>query len=259
MGKNKLARVLCGVLAACAVAAVAGHGQTLAESSAETRFQLDCHVPDAALQALLPAGFSSSVAAKGPAKDANLRVVFIDRITVTGPDGKAAGTGSSQLVYLVASVKDANGADAQLVIGGMSDNQADAAGPFGVYLPASTHTMRRSVSSGTGPVIESQDWEFAAPSGEHLEMHIRFERGVGFKIGPSEVKFYSAKNPSFYQISKEEERLDILRNVTITPPDRVKEFSFKAAGGSYAKLFDGKEKLLSWDNILWMNRLVMLP
>jgi hypothetical protein len=31
------------------------------------------------------------------------------------------------------------------------------------------------------------------------------------------------------------------------PPDRVREFSFKASGGSYAKLFDGSEKLLSWD------------
>ena len=39
----------------------------------------------------------------------------------------------------------------------------------------------------------------------------------------------------------------------------VREFSFKASGGSYAKLFDGSEKLLSWDNILWINRSVLLP
>ena len=53
--------------------------------------------------------------------------------------------------------------------------------------------------------------------------------------------------------------LDILRNVTMNPPDRVKEFSFKGSGGSYAKLFDGTEKVLSWDNILWINRSVSLP
>jgi hypothetical protein len=52
---------------------------------------------------------------------------------------------------------------------------------------------------------------------------------------------------------------DFLRNVTTTPPDRVREFSFKASGGSYAKLFDGSEKVLSWDNILWINRSVLLP
>ena len=53
--------------------------------------------------------------------------------------------------------------------------------------------------------------------------------------------------------------LDILRNVTTTPPDRVKEFSFKGSGGSYSKLFDDTKKVLSWDNILWINRSVLLP
>ena len=62
---------------------------------------------------------------------------------------------------------------------------------------------------------------------------------------------------SVEQLKKEV--LDILKNVTTNPPDRVKEFSFKASGGSYAKLFDGTEKLLSWDNILWINRTVLLP
>jgi hypothetical protein len=43
------------------------------------------------------------------------------------------------------------------------------------------------------------------------------------------------------------------------PPDRVKEFSFKASGGSWSKLFDGAEKVLSWDNILRIHRSVLLP
>jgi hypothetical protein len=76
------------------------------------------------------------------------------------------------------------------------------------------------------------------------------------------VRFYSAKNPTFYQISRQEQVLDILRNVTTNPPDRVKDFSFKASGGTrarYTNLFDGTEKLLSWDNIIWLNRSVFLP
>src|SRR5450432_3123573 len=100
---------------------------------------------------------------------------------------------------------------------------------------------------------------FQAATGEHLELHISFTPGVANKGNPVETKFYSAKNPSFYQISKQEQVLDILRNVTTTPPDRVKEFSFKFSGGSYARLFDGTEKALSWDNILWINRTVLVP
>jgi len=234
--------------------------QKLIEYSAEARFQLDLHVPDAALMPLIPTGWTLNVATQGNAKDANLRAVFIDRLTVNGPDGKPVGTtGSNRLVYLVAPVKDPDGAAVQLVIGGLTEDPADAPGPFGVYLLATTHKVQRSTSSGSGPILDSQDWVFAAATGEHLELHIKYERGVANKGNPAEVKFYSAKNPSFYQISKQEQVLDILRNVTTTPPDRVKEFSFKGSGGSYAKLFDGTEKSLSWDNILWINRSVFLP
>ena len=251
------------LLVACALIGLVpyANAQTMVEYSAEARFQLDLHVPDTALSAFLPTGWAPNIAAQGPAKDANLRVVFIDRVTINGPDGKPVGkTGSNRLVYLVAPVKDPSGASVQLVIGGLTEDPADAPGPFGVYLAATTTSMQRSSSAGgVGPILESQDWVFAGASGEHLEMHIKFERGVGNKSNPSETKFYSAKNPSFYQISRQEQVLDILRNVTTTPPDRVKEFSFKAWGGSYAKLFDGTEKVLSWDNILWLNRSVLLP
>jgi hypothetical protein len=237
--------------------------QTLQEHSAEARFQLDFNVPQAALQAFLPAGWTSNVAAQGPAKDANLRVIFIDRMTINGPDGKPLGKGSNRLVYLAAPVKDASGANQQLIIGGLTADPADAPGPFGNYLAAVTNSVQRTTSSGaSGPVVDSQDWVFAAATGERLEMHIRFERGVGNHGNPSDVRFYSAKNPAFYQISRQEQVLDILRNVTTNPPDRVKEFSFKASGGArarYANLFDGTEKVLSWDNIIWLNRSVFLP
>src|SRR3954468_17777508 len=63
-------------------------GQTLLESSAEARFQLDFHVSDAALNAMLPPGFTLNVATQGPAKDANIRVIFVDRMTVNSADGK---------------------------------------------------------------------------------------------------------------------------------------------------------------------------
>jgi len=235
------------------------NAETMVEYSAEARFQLDLHVPDAGLMPFLPQGFTLNVAAQGAAKDANLRAVFIDRMTINGPDGKPVGKGSNRLVYLVAPVKDLTGTNAQLVIAGLTEDPADAPGPFGVYLRATTHTMQRSTSSGPSAILDSQDWVFVAATGERLEMHIKYERGVANKGNPADVKFYSAKNPSFFQISRQEQVLDILRNATTNPPDRVKEFSFKAGGGSYAKLFDGTEKLLSWDNIVWINRSVLLP
>ena len=64
---------------------------------------------------------------------------------------------------------------------------------------------------------------------------------------------------SYFQIWRQEQVLDILRNTTTNPPDRVKEFTFKGSGGTYSKLFDGTEKTLSWDNILWVNRTISVP
>ena len=74
--------------------------QTVIENSAEARFQLDLHVPDAAVNAMLPSGFTMNVAPQGPAKDCNLRAIFVDRMTINGADGKPAGKGSARFVYL---------------------------------------------------------------------------------------------------------------------------------------------------------------
>lgn len=252
--------LLSAVALLAAVTGVNLQAQTLQEYSAEARFQLDVHVPDAALAALLPDGWRPNIAERGPAKDANLRVIFIDRMTINGPDGKPLGKGSNQLVYLAAPVKDPSGANVQLIIGGLTSDPADAPGAFGSYLAATSHTVQRSTAIGsTGPALDSQEWTFTAATGEHIEMRIKFERGVGNKGNAADAKFYSAKNPAFYQISHQEQVLDILRNVTTNPPDRVKEFSFKAGGGSYSELFDGSEKMLSWDNIVWLNRSVLVP
>lgn len=234
--------------------------ETLVESSNETRFQLDFKVPDAALATFLPQGFTPNVSTTGAAKDCNLRVVFIDRVTINAPDGNPKGKGSNRLAYLVAPVKSPAGENVQLVIGGLTEDSTDAPGPFGNYLLATTHDMIWSTkSSGAGPIAESQDWVFTAATGERLEMHITYERGSAALRNTADTKFYSARNPSFYQISRQEQVLDIMRNVTTAPPDHVKSFSFKGGGGSWTKLFDGTEKVLSWDNILWINRKVLLP
>lgn len=240
--------------------APAAQSQTPIESSSETRFQLDLQVSDTALKSFFPTGFTSNPAAQGPAKDCNLRVVFIDRTTIKGPDGKLLGRGSNRLVYLVAPAKDPSGANVQLVIGGLTQDPADVPGPFGNYLLATTHEMRRFTTNGTAEAkSESQDWTFAAKSGERIEFHITYQVGPGTQSNPTDVKFYSAKNPTYYQISHQEQALDILRNTTTNPPDRVKQYSFKASGGSYAKLFDNTPKLLSWDNIVWINRTISIP
>src|SRR3982074_77186 len=85
--------------------AAPARAETFIEHSAEAQMQLDFHVPDAALAAMLPAGWEPNVATARPAKAGNLRMTFIDRVDITGPDGKPLGRGSNQLVYLSIPIK----------------------------------------------------------------------------------------------------------------------------------------------------------
>jgi len=82
-------RLLIGAAVAAAALVLAiphVRAQAPVEVSNEARFQLDLHVNDAALAAALPAGFTPNVATQGPAKDCNLRAIFVDRTTINGPD-----------------------------------------------------------------------------------------------------------------------------------------------------------------------------
>ena len=252
------AAALAGLLAVCVMGGWvrAADAQSLVEQSAEARMQLDFHVPDAALKAMLPAGVEPAIATTGAAKDANLRMIFIDRIAVTAPDG--APTGSGQMVYLAIPIKQAApNPIAQMLIYGLTSDPKEAPGPFGVYQLASTHRMERSTIADA-PAQTTENWEFAAASGEHMELHLKYDRGIGRKAS-NETKFFSSVNPGFYQIFKVDQNLDIMRNATITVPDKVKEFQYKASGGKIAALFDGSERVLSIDCLSSYNRAIYAP
>lgn len=245
--------ILTGLLLAGSLGA-----ETVVEHSNETRFQLDLKVPDAALAEFIPAGWTVTPAAQGPAKDCNLRVIFIDRVTINAPDGAAKG--SNRYVLLAVPARSPAGENVQLVIGGLTEKMDEVTRPFGNFLTATRHAMEReTLSEGGGPIIETQEWEFEAATGERLEMEITYERGVANRRSLSDVKYYSAAKPEFYHISRQELVLDIMRNVTTTPPDHVMEFSFSGSGGKYEKLFDDTVQVLSWDNVLWLNREIVLP
>jgi hypothetical protein len=251
--RSCLCLAIFSMLLACAM-----QGETPVEHSNETRLQLDFQVPAAALATFLPPGWTSNPATEGAAKDCNLRVIFIDRVTINDPEGFARGKGTNRLVFLAAPVKDPSGASVQLVIGGITQDPRDVPGPFGNYLLSTTFRVDKSLRS-ENDFEETQDWIMGAASGETFEMHIAFQRGTSNKRNMADTKYYSAKNPSLMQISRQEQVLDIMRNVTTNPVDKVHSFSFKAKGGVFAKLFDGTEKVLSWDNVLWLNRTILVP
>lgn len=237
----------------------AAHAQTLLEQSAEVRMQLDLAVPPAALKALLPDGWEPFVATSGPAKDCNVRLIFVDRVDIDRPDGAPDGT--EQMVYFASPIKKTGGNEmaGQMVIDGMTNNAKSAPGPFKVYQAATGYHVERSTHAAAGGPIENEEtWDFTGGDGEHLALHLTYERGVARKLS-AETKFFSAADPNTYQIWKIDQGLDIMRNATVPVKDRVKTFDFKASGGRVAKLFDGNVRVLSVDALHWYNRAVSTP
>ena len=126
MPANDRSRTLTVLVALITWAGVVGNAeaQTLVESSAEAQFQLDFQVPQAALRSFVPSGWTPNVAAK----DANLRVIFIERMTINGPEGSPVGDGSNLLVYLTVPVTNPLGENVQLVSGGLTEDGAPGPG-----------------------------------------------------------------------------------------------------------------------------------
>ena len=263
MGGQLMVTMVRALLLASLMAGIAGRqaaAETLIEQSAETRLQLDFRVPDAALKDALPAGWEPAIATAGPAKDANLRLIFVDRVGITGADGKPLSPGTNRMAILAIPVKQtATGVTGQMIIGGITEDQADAPGPFGVYLPATVHSMERSYKVGAGSGITGDEtWDFQAAGGERLAVHITYDRGAPVRLS-SETKFLSGADTNIYQVVRIEQGLDIMRNVTINVGDRVRDFRYTVSGGKFAALFDGTERVLSWDSFPWHSRSIYRP
>jgi hypothetical protein len=165
------------------------------------------------------------------------------------------------MVYFASPIKKAGSNDmaGQMVIDGITANAKNAPGPFKVYQAATSYRVERSTHAAAGGAIENEEtWDFTGADGEHLSLHLTYERGVARKLA-AESKFFSAADPNSYQIWKVDQGLDIMRNATVPVKDRVKTFEFKASGGRVAKLFDGSERVVSVDALHWYNRAVSSP
>jgi len=250
-------RLLFGATVAAALLAGPAKAQTLVEQAAEFRFQIDFVVPDAALRKFLPAGWEPAIATQGPAKDCNLRVIFIDRADITNAEGQPTGT--NRLVYLAAPVKQTGTSNAgQMIIAGLTADAKEVPGPFATYELATSHSMSRSLKDDGKITNGEETWSFASASGERLDVQIKYERGPARK-GSQEVKFFAPGNPSSYQIFKVDSGIDIMRNATVPIRDRVTAFSYKISGGRLAAMFDGTERVVSLDSFHWYNRAIYQP
>jgi hypothetical protein len=238
--------------AALFAAAPAIAQEKFVSSNVDVRTLLDFKVSDAALKKMLPDGWDVEPRAGG----ANLRVTLVDPQMNHNAEGKPVDP--VRVVSLGVPVKK-SGTDirANMVIGGYVSSAKAAPGPYGVYGPARAQ-VERSVRSDVEGVSNVQEtWAFTGDDGGTVQIQLQYVRGL-----PSKQKVdgnvYSAAKPEFYRIYRFEMAADVLRGPG-GADDRLRTFSFKAAGGKIGALFDGSEQLVSATAVPWYSRQVFLP
>lgn len=239
----------------------AAKADTLIAYSLESRMQIDLQVPDAPLRALIPAGWEVNIAAQGPAKDANIRLIFVDQVQVAAPDGKPLGRGMNQFVFLQIPIKQSvagQQVNAQLVVGGISADPVDVPGGFGVYTRAVDHKLVRTVTANTGgKTILDENWVLADATGQRFEISVGLEH-VPANRAESTPKIYGPDGKAYQQL-KQVNSTDIAWNATTLVDRLTRPPVLKVTGTTWAKLFDGTEKILSVDYQPWFTREISVP
>jgi len=228
--------------------ATAPSAEKVLEKSLEHRFQLDLTVDQAALNKFLPPGWESQIATQGGGKGCNLRLIFIERSEIEGPDNKVKGKGHDVLAVLEAPVRPvgadptARGNNGKMIVGGISRDDAG-----GALLAAKRVAVTRTREIKDGAESVHEVWDLEAPGGEHLSLDVVYHPAPA-NIFSYPTRFLDPADPSKVTLVRTEEITDITRNVTLAPADRVVSFAFKAGGGKFAALFEIPARVLSWDS-----------
>ncbi len=228
-------------LTMCLVAS-AGYAQGVTEWSSDTRTVLSFHVPDAAVQKLLPAGWTVDPSTGPTNRGANLTLIVMERMVITDPQGKPLKTGSSRYTVIAVPAKHAQTGQTNTVI--VSGISPEGAGAYGVYETATVSKVERT-SSGDGEENgrARESWEFASAGGDRIALALSYRRAAATR-SRVETHLRSARNPAFTRTYRLEQAADLVKS-TVTGVNRVDDFTFRASGPHLSALFDGTETLLS--------------
>jgi len=245
------------LLSALALVPVAG-AETLVESDVENRVYLWFRVNQAELQKWMPAPWQVGAIPAGPAKDANLILIFVDTLLRQGPDGKPlTSTGMWRVVALASPAKHGQTGESRLfVIGGYSSDHAGLPGSYKNYVKASVRREHTLKGENLEQGVATEVWD-ARSDGGTMQLRLAYQRGTPSRA-KGESKPYSSVEPSFFRIYRVDQGVDVVKSIP-AGVDRIQSYEFRTTLSELAKLFDGSEQLVSISVHPWFVRQVFLP
>jgi hypothetical protein len=219
--------------------------ETLVGSNVDNRIVVALRVGQAALQGWLPAPWQVNPVPKGPLKDANLFVIFVDRLLGQDPQGKPAAGGTYRFVALAAPAKHAQtGKPAPFVLRIFAPHEdINLYNPYKNSVRATIRREQTLKGKDLEPGTGSEFWELRDKVGGMLQFRMEYQRAVP-RRAKQELKPRSAVEPTFFRIYRVDQGSDYQLDVTVP---------------ELGKLFDGTEQLVGIAVVPWYVRKYFLP
>ena len=233
--------------------------ETLIGSNVDNRIVVALRVGQAELQSWLPTPWKVNPITKGPLKEANLYVIFVDRLLNQDVQGKPTAGGTFRVVALVAPAKHAQtGESALFVIRVFAPHEdIDLYNPYKNSVRATIRREQTLKSVDLGPGTGSELWELWDSAGGMLQLWIEYRRAVPSRVKP-EFKPRSAVDPNFFRIYRVDQGSDLVKSIP-AGIDRVQNYQLRVTVSELRKLFDGTEQLVGIIVIPWYVRQLSLP
>jgi hypothetical protein len=233
--------------------------ETLVESNVDSRLVVALRVAPAEVEKWLQPPWQVNPIASGPSKDANLLIVFLQRLLSQGPDGKpSAWGGTDRAVALVVPGKHAQtGETAPVVIRVYWPYQQGLPGPYKNYVLASVRREQTLKGGDLEPGTGSESWEVRDREGRTLQVQVAYQRAVPSRV-KADSKVYSSVEPAFFRIYRVDQGVDVVKSVP-AGIDRTQGYQLRSTISELAKLVDGREQLVSITVLAWYVRQVFLP
>lgn len=218
----------------------AARSETLVGTDVESRVIVGLSTDAAAVQAMLPEGWTSVPFPTGPLKGANILVSFVDGHVMLDAEGKPKSPGSRRAVTLVGLAKQDGGDAFRLFVTGIYTT-APESDPYGLNTAAGISLSSAQGGPAAGGRNSSQTWTVAPETGGELALSLDYTTGRrGWST--SEALSYSAANPDFHHIYRYENIIDVVMSSAMGKPI-TGEFSLTSSVPELAGIFNGSESV----------------
>lgn len=244
------------VAAVAVLLAAPPRAETLDSSNVDSRVLIGFKAAPDAVQALMPAGWTSVPFPGGPLAGTNFLVVLIDRAIALEPDGKPSSPANMRAVALAGLGKQADGAEVRLYLFRIYTTDPDR-NPYGV---AAAAAIGHDTATG-GPANEGRDrsesWTIAPTDGGEMSVALTFASGRRGWV-TDESRPHSAANPDFYRIYRYDQLVDLVTSVPAGKP-LAGDFAFSSSIPELAAVFDGTQETVAIMDVPVYVRKVWLP